>query len=145
MFEKAKPPTIPHAADFVAREAPNIDAASGPSHGGEAIPLRTVEWGELTTRLRAARDLRELLREDVTAKIGSAKAGFAQAAAQFFRTNEEDERRVNPNALEGRKASSGIQQRIERGQFKLETSADQESTESSAATRCEPGDAREEQ
>ncbi|WP_152553558.1 hypothetical protein [Erythrobacter longus] len=75
--------------------------------------MRTIEWSELTARLSAARDLRHLLREDMDRKLDTDKLGFATAAAQFFRAIEEDERCVNPNALEARKARAVSHESIE--------------------------------
>jgi hypothetical protein len=149
MFEKAKPQAIPPAHRLSAREVQDLDLASRLSHTddaiGEAIPLRAIEWSELTARLSAARDLRQLLREDAGERVGARKLGFAEAAAQFFRTNEDDERPVNPTALEACKASSGKYVNVMSGQKAGLSSEDDESTDGVATTRQEPGDAREEQ
>lgn len=118
MFEGTKPKPNPHGmtkADRIGlRHVPNGDlpACAQQADGvrGEAVPLRQIEWSELTARLSAVRDLRHVLRKDMSAKIGSDKLAFAEAAASFFRANEEDERGVNPNALGQGKPSSDISQ-----------------------------------
>lgn len=119
MFEKAKPPVIPLAARNGEREFAQPSAS-------EAMPLRAIEWGELTAMFNAARDLRQLIREDIGAKSGSDELCFADAAAQFFRANEEDERGVNPNALEARKTSSGMFQNVTSEQSPMALLKDQE-------------------
>ncbi|MEQ8410462.1 MAG: hypothetical protein RIC51_11580 [Erythrobacter sp.] len=78
--------------------------ASG--RGGDA--LRAIDWGELTARLAAARDLRLLLRRDTQSSIEGAAASFGDAAARYFAALEDGERPVNPDDLEARKASRGI-------------------------------------
>jgi len=107
MFENAQPPALPLGA----AAAPSI-ASHEVAGVAEVVPLRMVEWSELTARLNAARDLRQLLRKDVRAKLGVAEAegdiAFADAAARFFRANEEDQRPVNHKGLEPCKPSSGI-------------------------------------
>lgn len=62
--------------------------------GGRA--LRVVGWSDLTARINAARDLRELLRQDLV--LGA--ASFTDAAAGYFVPDEEGKRAVNHNALE---------------------------------------------
>ena len=138
MFEKAKPPVIPSSARA-------SDRGAGQSAVSEAIPLRAIEWSELTARFDAARDLRQLLREDMSAKFGSKNHGFADAAARFFRANEEDERRVNPNALEARKTSSGKCQSVKSGRTDNNSSVNEVSAGTIVTPRCEQGDAREKQ
>ncbi|MEL6486472.1 MAG: hypothetical protein AAFQ13_04915 [Pseudomonadota bacterium] len=73
--------------------------------GGDA--LRAIEWSELTARLSAARDLRRELREDAVLCAGSTGASFGDAAASFFKSLGNGERPVNPEHLEGCKASCG--------------------------------------
>jgi hypothetical protein len=131
MFEKVKP--VPHAqsapiegrfADRIAGQfgggdtldggllvgsidtAPEIPASGGGAGGGGA--LRLIEWNELTARLNAARDLRLVLRRDSRGNIEAAGGSFADAAARYFRTREEEERDVNPVALEHCKGSPHI-------------------------------------
>ncbi len=67
---------------------------------GSANALRAVEWGELTARLNAARDLRLLLRTESQAPIESAAASFGDAAASYFALLDHDEPAVNRDALE---------------------------------------------
>lgn len=149
MFEKAKSITASNT-DYAYMRArfeidPASDAASSESEPGEALPLRAIEWSELTARLSAARDLRQLLRDDLGAKMGARDLDFADAAAQFFRTGEDDERGVNLSALEGRKASSGKYKNVKGAREKDSPLADHDSADKVAMTRYEPGDAREEQ
>ena len=149
MFEKAKSITASNT-DYVSMRArfeidPASDAASSGSGRGEALPLRAIEWSELTARLSAARDLRQLLREDLGVGRGGNELGFADAAAQFFRTGEDDEPGVNLSALEGRKASSGMYQNVKGAWEENTPFADHDSADKVAMTRYEPGDAREEQ
>lgn len=149
MFEKAKSIKASNT-DYVSMRArfeidSASDAASSENEPGEALPLCTIEWSALTARLKAARDLRQLLREDLGAGHGRHEQGFAGAAAQFFRTGEDDEPGVNLSALEGRKASSGMYQNVEGGWDENILFADHDSADKVAMTRYEPGDAREEQ
>jgi hypothetical protein len=74
--------------------------------GGETA-LRTIEWGELTARLGAARDLRLALRHDARRNIGDAAASFSDAAAKYFRALQDAEQPVNLAAL-GQHKSSGL-------------------------------------
>ena len=67
--------------------------------------LRAIEWSELTARLNAARDLRRELREEAVLCAGSSGASFGDAAASFFKSLGNGERPVNPENLEGCKAS----------------------------------------
>ena len=69
--------------------------------------LRAIEWTELTARLKAARELRRELRSDALLLAGSSGASFGDAAESYFKDLGYDERGVNPDALEGRKALSG--------------------------------------
>lgn len=131
MFEKANPPVLPQAVS----ESHEIA-----SHE-VAIPLRAIEWSDLTARLSAARDLRQLLREDMNAKLGlhsgEGDIDFANAAARFFRANEEDQRAVNHKGLEPRKTSSGM--------YSIGTNGPKTeipNAEPSPTVHCEPGDAR---
>ncbi len=73
-----------------------------PGRGGDA--LRAIEWGELTARLNAARDLRRVLRRDSRVNIDATAASFGDAAATYFQSLGESERPVNPVALEPSKA-----------------------------------------
>lgn len=58
-----------------------------------------MEWGELTARLNAARDLRLLLRLENQAPIEAVAASFGDAAASYFALLDDDEPDVNPDAL----------------------------------------------
>ena len=118
MFEKAKPVSAPPSAPGAAprpEERPVLrsvtptaaDArfAGRPARrAGEA--LRAVEWGELTARLNAARDLRLLLRTETRAPIEAVAASFGDAAASYFALLDEEEPAVNSDAL-GRSKVSG--------------------------------------
>ncbi|MEP0393239.1 MAG: hypothetical protein ABJ205_09465 [Erythrobacter sp.] len=149
MFEKAKPPSIASAHSSHVQDSSNLDQFSDWSgvldDCAEATPLRTIEWSELTARLAAARDLRQLLREDAGSKLSAGKQGFANAAAQFFRACEEDERGVNPNALEARKASSVRSHDASRGGSCEDLFADEKCSDKSHSMRVQPSYTREEQ
>jgi hypothetical protein len=73
-------------------------APRGPRRTGDA--LRAVEWHELTARLKAARDLRLLLRTEGQAPIEAIGASFGDAAASYFALLDDSEHGVNPDALE---------------------------------------------
>jgi hypothetical protein len=114
MFEKVNS-ILPQAQGPVARgdarpgHAREFEVADGgiaEGRGGNA--LRAIEWGDLKSRLGAARDLRVLLRRDAQLNIEATAASFGDAAARYFAALEDGERAVNPDALEGRKASHGI-------------------------------------
>lgn len=134
MFEKANPPVLPQGA------AESYETASH----DVATPLRAIRWSDLTARLSAARDLRQLLREDVNAKLrhekGEGDIDFANAAARFFRANEEDQRAVNHMGLEPGKTSSGMYAIGTNGP-KMEIP----NAEPTPTAHCEPGDARDKQ
>lgn len=138
MFERAKPEAIASARRIPSRNIPILDAAnraSAPSQSGpQGEALRAIEWSELTARLGAARDLRLLLRKDMEADASPDKARFADAAAKYFRAREEDQRDVNPIALEQRKASSGMFRKSQGNQSETPNEAE----------HVAPGDAREE-
>lgn len=57
--------------------------------------LRVVGWSDLTARINAARDLRELLKQDLV--MGG--ASFTDAAAGYFVPSSSSERDVNHDAL----------------------------------------------
>jgi hypothetical protein len=61
--------------------------------------LRAVEWSEITARLKAARDLRLLLRDEAHAPIEAVAASFGDAAASYFALIDDGERNVNPDGL----------------------------------------------
>lgn len=64
-----------------------------------ATALRAVDWGELTARLNAARDLRLVLRQDIGHAIEDNAASFSDAAAKYFRSLGDCERPVNLDDL----------------------------------------------
>ena len=76
---------------------------------GEGTALRAIGWGELTARLNAAHDLRDLLRRENVCMVAS----FADAAAGFFGDAGDDakheQRVVNPDVLEHRKSTGGME------------------------------------
>ncbi len=117
MFETAKP--VPQAQDtrFSGKDALGDDLQIGSidSVPGEAVEgvdsLRMMEWGELTARLNAARDLRIMLRRDANKAVAGNTGSFADAAARYFRTRDENEPDVNPVALEQFKGSPGMIQK----------------------------------
>ena len=115
MFEKASsilPPVIRDGgADGVLIGAARGDSQAALRKGGDA--LRALDWNELTTRLKAARELRLLLQQDLQKPIGSGAASFGDAAARYFHDepsldDKEYERPVNLDVLEPRKASQSI-------------------------------------
>lgn len=125
MFEKAKPVSHAQSArfdsrfegQFDSRDAldgsllvGSVDTVPETPDGGQAGggALRLIEWNELTARLNAARDLRLVLRRDSRGNIEGAGGSFADAAARYFRTRDEEERDVNPVALEHCKGSPHI-------------------------------------
>lgn len=100
MFEKAKP--LPAHLDAGRSDPATISGSerfAGPAarRGGDA--LRALEWSELTARLNAARDLRNLLRSDSLAPIEAAAASFGDAAASYFALLDHDEPDFNLDAL----------------------------------------------
>lgn len=70
--------------------------------------LRAVEWNELTARLKAARDLRLLLRTESRAPIEAVAASFGDAAASYFALLDENEPGVNRDNLGQSKASGAM-------------------------------------
>lgn len=153
MFENTKPSAFPldtsNADHRFARGVPFDDADARRSRGGDVggkdSPLRAFDWSELSARLNAARDLRQLLREDAGAKMDAQDLEFAHAATQFFRTSSEDEHCVNPNALEASKTSPGTYKEVKSERELSPPCANEDSTEQSVKARCEPGDVKEEQ
>lgn len=57
--------------------------------------LHAVGWNELTARINAARDLRELLKQDLV--LGT--ASFTDAAAGYFVPSDQGKPDVNHNVL----------------------------------------------
>ena len=127
MFEKAKPISSAQSDRFSVQSALDEELLIGsteaartqPGRGGTA--LRMIEWSELKARLNAARDLRLILRRDVSGNIEANGNSFADAAAHYFRARDESaeiqtkqyQRDVNPVALGGSKASPGMTQECE--------------------------------
>lgn len=109
MFEKAKPFGAPSRAHFDAERS----AGQPARRASEA--LRALEWGELTARLNAARDLRLLLRTESHAPIEPAAASFGDAAASYFALLDHSEPAVNLDALG---QSKGLGATVAQGQAK---------------------------
>lgn len=110
MFEEAKPfqaRTDAPANALTPEERARLRAMAGP--GGDRFAdrsprragdaLRAVEWGEITARLNAARDLRLLLRNESQAPIESVAASFGDAAASYFAMIDDGEPGLNHDAL----------------------------------------------
>ena len=74
---------------------------------GEA--LRALEWGEITARLNAARDLRLLMRHEAGAPIEAVAASFGDAAASYFALLDHGQPDVNLDALGQSKALGAIE------------------------------------
>ena len=109
MFEKPKSLQAPRGAIRTSGGAFGAEerfAGRAPRRGGDA--LRAVEWGEITARLNAARDLRLLLRTESVAPIEAVAASFGDAAASYFALLEDgesgSEAGVNRDALGQSKA-----------------------------------------
>ncbi|MEL6540345.1 MAG: hypothetical protein AAFP79_01590 [Pseudomonadota bacterium] len=112
MFETSKPIPSAFCSDFReddswiiedeldAYDTPDVSARSGDA-------LRAIAWSELTARLNAARELRRELRQEAILCAGASGAAFGDAAASFFKNLGEGQQPVNPEALEGCKASCG--------------------------------------
>ena len=75
------------------------------SSESEPQALRKLDWVELTARFSAARDLRQVLQQDMRRKMVQENGEFADAAARYCRIKKNDERDVNLVALEQRKGS----------------------------------------
>lgn len=67
--------------------------------------LRAIGWSELSARINAARDLRQVLRSDPTLMTAS----FGDAAAGYFASGNQSKRAVNPDALEGSKTRQAME------------------------------------
>ena len=80
--------------------------------GGGA--LRAIEWNEVTARLNAARDLRQLMRQDGSFNIAGGASSFGDAAATCFREIKSCEQDVNLEALRQGKVSNGIGDQTDR-------------------------------
>jgi hypothetical protein len=102
MFEKANPVSVSSAPGLGGRSPASAVPAErfesrGPKRAGDA--LRAVEWTEITARLKAARDLRLLLRTESQAPIEAMAASFGDAAASYFALLDVGEPDVNPDGL----------------------------------------------
>ncbi|QIG54290.1 hypothetical protein G6N82_09150 [Altererythrobacter sp. BO-6] len=73
--------------------------------GSQGKALRAFGWHELTARINAARDLRQVLREDTCLLTAS----FGDAAAGYFSGSGQGKRSVNPDALGAGKACDGME------------------------------------
>lgn len=72
--------------------------------GSKGKALRAFGWHELTARINAARDLRQVLRQDTCLVAAS----FGDAAAGYF-NGDQGKRSVNPDALGACKACDGME------------------------------------
>ena len=116
MFEKANPTSASHRPPVGTRRPEERVRSRGVGPNGEFVrfesrparrageALRAVEWGEITARLNAARDLRLLLRTESQAPIEAVAASFGDAAASYFALLDDSEPGVNPDALGQSKA-----------------------------------------
>lgn len=103
MFEKAKPVPAsfrPHARGSRPVHAGSAERFESRSSRRAGDALRSVEWGEITARLNAARDLRLLLRNESQAPIEMVAASFGDAAASYFALLDDSEPDVNPDGLD---------------------------------------------
>lgn len=106
MFERVIPTSRGLSGTEIDGELLIGNIASAPARAGGA--LRALDWSEVTARLSAARDLRELIRSDSRFSIQSGAASFGDAAASYFQAIEDREPDVNHDALAQGKASDGI-------------------------------------
>lgn len=120
MFENANPSKDLQAARFA--DAERLDGA-----------LRPLEWRELTARLNAARDFRQVLLSEAACGTRAASSSLADAAVRYFRTKDDEKPNVNPVALSESKGSPVIVDGI--------VGADQETAQGRG--RVTHGDARE--
>ncbi len=99
--------------------------------GEEAAPafrgraLHAVGWSDLTARINAARDLRELLKQDLV--LGA--ASFTDAAAGYFVPGEERKPSINHNAL-------GASKSLEDSELSIENAAGAEPSDGSLNEGC---------
>jgi len=84
--------------------APTPAKAADSSRLQERTALRAFGWSELTARIDAARDLRQVLRNDALVEATS----FADAAGGYFVSEGNCKQRVNPTALDARKGLADI-------------------------------------
>lgn len=120
MFEKSNP-----VSALASAAVPGLGAEDGARLRGQSPPtpgkrfesrvgrrtgeaLRAVEWGEITARLNAARDLRLLMRTELQTNIELVAASFGDAAASYFAPLEDCEQGVNSDALGQPKALGGM-------------------------------------
>lgn len=119
MFEKAKPildaKNATHSRVGLEEEASAYSVKSkecgGFTRAEEDAQLRQIDWRELSARLGAVRDLRHVLRSKANDAIEAHSGSLGEAAEQFFRAKEDDERAINLVALEQSKGSSCINNR----------------------------------
>ena len=119
MFENVQP--------FSQAKTGRIGADSFGDSEAVRAALRSMDWNELTARLKAARDVRMVLKREANRSMQASANSFADAAARYFRTKEEGERDVNPVALEQSKGSPGIVpqvQELETGKLRNTVQAD---------------------
>ena len=102
MFEKNPP--VP-GGSFAPAEASRFGIEGGAHELTHGALLRRIDWSELTARLKAARDLRRVLR---TNNVGC-EGEFADAAARFLNGRDENQTDVNLVGLEQNKGSPRTQ------------------------------------
>lgn len=102
MFEKARDFNLSSQKAVGEPVADQRLARPGGQRGGDA--LRAVEWGELTARLNAARDLRLLLRTESQTAIDAIAASLGDAAASYFALLDDSEQGANRENLGQSKA-----------------------------------------
>ena len=86
------------------RYTPSAPKTAKHLRGQERTALRAFAWSELTARIDAARDLRQILRNDALVEATS----FADAAGGYFVSEGNNKQPVNPKALEARKGLADI-------------------------------------
>lgn len=111
----------------------HLQAARVASDSDQRGTLRTLERRELTARLNAARDFRQVLLSEAASCTRAASNSLADAAVRYFRAKDDEKPIVNPVALSESKGSPVIVDGID--------GADQETARERG--RVTHGDARE--
>ena len=86
------------------RYTPSAPKAAQHLRGQERTAMPAFAWSELTARIDAARDLRQILRNDALVEATS----FADAVGGYFLSEGNNKPPVNPKALEARKVLAHI-------------------------------------